>query len=173
MDIRFGDHPSFHRAAAGMVGASAAFGLSFHAITSGSAALAKHAAIAPVAAGLLGLAVGCAVGYGKPKWRIGAAAAACVPLFVMTPSWPMLAAIAALMALALVAELGSATTGSMTRGGAYGLRGVRGAMAMMLGAAVVLIGMWAALRIGYAKQTWGWSSWTRDIASSAAMGTIG
>jgi hypothetical protein len=70
----------------------------------------------------------------------------------------MLAAIAALMALAI---------------GAYGLRGVRGAMAMMLGAAVVLIGMWAALRIGYAKQTWAWSSWTRDIASSAAMGMIG
>ena len=139
-----------------MVGASAALGLGLHAITS-SAALAKHAAIAPVAAGLFGIAVGCSIGYGKPKWRLAAAAAACVPLFAMTPSWPMLAAVAALMALAI---------------GAYGLRGVRGALAMMLGAAVVLLGMWAALRIGFAKQTMTWSSWTRDIASSTAMGII-
>jgi hypothetical protein len=155
MDIRFGDHPSFHRAAAGMVGASAALGVVLHATLPHAGV---NPAMAPVIAGLLGIAIGCAIGYGKPKWRIAAAAAACVPLFVMTPSWPMLAAIAALMALAI---------------GAYGLRGVRGALAMMLGAAVTLVAMWAALRIGFAKQTMTWSSLTRDLASSAAMGMIG
>ena len=50
---------------------------------------------------------------------------------------------------------------------------MRGALAMMLGAAVTLLAMWAALRIGFAKQTMTWSSWTRDIASAAAMGMIG
>jgi hypothetical protein len=57
--------------------------------------------------------------------------------------------------------------------GAYGLRGVRGAFAIMLGAAVTLVAMWAALRIGYAKQTVSWSGWTRDVVASAAMGMIG
>jgi hypothetical protein len=157
MDIRFGDHPSFHRAAAGMVGASAALGLGLHAIT-GTAALATRAPMAPVVAGLLGIAIGTSLAYGKAKWRIGAAAAACVPLVAMTPSWPILAAISALMALAI---------------GAYGLRGMRGAVAMMLGAVVTLVAMWAALRIGFAKQTITWSGWTRDLVAASAMGMIG
>lgn len=144
-----------------MVGASAALGLGLHAIvrafgTTGT--LATHAAMAPLVAGLLGIAIGTSLGYGKAKWRVAASAVACVPLVAMTPSWPMLAAIAVLMALAI---------------GAYGLRGTRGALAMLLGAAVTLVAMWAALRIGFAKQTMSWSSWTRDITASAAMGMIG
>jgi hypothetical protein len=158
MDIRFGDHPSFHRAAAGMVGASAALGLGLHAIVRSTGALATHAPMAPVIAGLLGIAIGTSFAYGKPKWRIGAAAVACVPLVATTPSWPILAAIAALMALPI---------------GAYGLRGMRGALAMMLGAAVTLVAMWAALRIGFAKQTMAWSGFTRDVVSASAMGMIG
>src|SRR5689334_749459 len=134
MDIRFGDHPSFHRAAAGMVGISAVLGLGLHAIRPS----AVNPAIAPLVAGLLGIAIGCAIAYGKPKWRIGAAVAATVPLFVMPPSWAILAGIAALMALAI---------------GAYGLRGTRGALAVMLGATVTLVAMWAALRIGHARAT--------------------
>src|SRR5512134_2209622 len=79
MDIRFGDHPSFHRAAAGMVGASAALGLGLHAIAPTTGALSTHAAAAPLVAGLLGIAIGTSIAYGKAKWRIAAAAAATVP----------------------------------------------------------------------------------------------
>jgi hypothetical protein len=158
MDIRFGDHPSFHRAAAGMVGASAALGLGLHVIVAATGALSTRASVVPLVAGLLGIAIGASIAYGKAKWRMGAAVAACVPLVAMAPTWPMLAAIAALMALAI---------------GAYGLRGMRGALAMMLGASVTLLAMWAALRIGFAKQTVAWSSLTRDLAASTAMGIIG
>src|SRR5688572_4478701 len=73
MDIRFGDHPSFHRAAAGMVGASAALGLGLHAIVPRTGALAAQAPMAPLVAGLLGIAIGTSLAYGKAKWRMGAA----------------------------------------------------------------------------------------------------
>jgi len=154
-----------------MVGASAALGLVIHAIAPRAGALSTGPALAPLVAGLLGIAIGASIGYGKPKWRIAAAGAACVPLFAMTPSWPMLAGIAALIALAIV-PAGRSESGPLHLR-AYGLRGMRGALAMMLGAAVTLLAMWAALRIGYAKQTMTWSGWTRDITASAAMGMIG
>jgi hypothetical protein len=170
MDLRFGDHPSFHRAAAGMVGASAALGLGLHAVTHTGTQASSVAPIAPIAAGLAGIAIGTAFAHGKAAWRIGAAAVACVPLFVMAPSWPMLAAIAAVMALAI----GLAGRGTDTFDGrAYSLRGARGALSVMLGAATVLLAMWAALRIGFARETAAWPSWARDMTSAGAMGMIG
>ena len=157
MDIRFGDHPSFHRAAAGMVGASAALGVALHAVTP----------LAPLIGGLLGIAVGAAWGYGKPAFRIAAAAIASAIILVMAPkglmsttapSAPMLAAAAGVLALGIAA---------------YGLRGIKGAFAVMLGAAVTLLAMWAAVRIDVARQTHAWPSLARDGVSAAAMGMIG
>lgn len=132
-----------------MVGASAALGLAAHPVT--------HYA-APIAGGLVGVAAGAAFAYGKPVWRVGAAAAACVPLFVMAPGWPMMAASAALMAIAI---------------GVHGVRGVRGLVAMMLAGATMLLAMWAALRVGFAQQTLTWPTWARDMVSAGAVGMIG
>lgn len=133
-----------------MVGAGALLGLGLHAVA--------PSPLAPLAGGLAGIAIGASLAYGKPAWRIGAAAAACVLLFVLTPSWPAAIAIAAVMALSI---------------GAFGVRGVRGAFALLFGAATVLVAMWSALRIGFAHETASWPAWARDMTSSAAMGMIG
>src|SRR6476619_5210446 len=111
MDIRFGDHPAFHRAALGMMGASAALGLALHALESGP--------LAAIAAGLGGIAIGTAIGYGKAPLRIVFALVACVPGFLMTRSTAALALTAAAMGITIAA---------------YGLRGVRGVLAVVLGA---------------------------------------
>lgn len=158
MDTRFGDHPSFHRAAAGMVGASAALGLALHPVT----------AMAPIAGGLVGIAAGAALAHGRAAWRIGAAALACVPLFVvgapasgsvLGAAWP---SAAVMLAAVLVAFAIS-----------FGLRGARGLVALVASAAAVMLAMWAAARFGSAQQLDGWPSWARDGAASAAMGMIG
>ncbi|HET9620647.1 MAG TPA: hypothetical protein VFP84_04730 [Kofleriaceae bacterium] len=51
MDLRFADHPSFQRAAAAMAGGALLFGVALHPVT----------AWAPVAGGLLGVALGAAI----------------------------------------------------------------------------------------------------------------
>src|SRR5512140_2544406 len=71
MDIRFADHPSFQRAAAGMVGGALLFGVALHPVT----------AMAPLAGGILGIAAGAVV--------------------AMAPGWPALAAVAAIVSRAL------------------------------------------------------------------------
>lgn len=140
-----------------MVGASAAFGLALHSVTP----------MAPLLGGLLGIGAGAAIGYGKPWFRIAAAVVATALLFVIAPKGlmamsapraPMLAASAAVLGLGIAA---------------YGIRGIRGALAVMFGAAVVLLAMWAAVRIDFARQTMSWSGWTRDTVAAAAMGMIG
>jgi hypothetical protein len=147
MDLRFGDHPSFHRAAAGMALGSALLGVCLHPLTP----------LAPLLAGIGGFAAGTAWGYGKPALRFGFATAAAIPLVAFTPSWPVLAASAGIAGLGIAA----------------GLRGVRGLVTVMLGAAVALCAMWAALRIGHARGTARWPSWASDTASAAAMGIVG
>jgi len=148
MDIRFADHPSFQRAAAGMVGGALVFGVALHPLT----------ALAPLAGGILGIAAGAAVAHGKALWRMLAAGAALLPLFLMTPSWPALAAVAAVLSLALVV------------GGPRGLRGLAG---LLLGAMTTLVAMWCALRIGHARQTVHWSPLVTTGVASAAMGIVG
>src|SRR5258706_10965484 len=81
MDVRFDDHASFHRAAAGMVGGSALLGLGLHPV--------MH--LAPLVGGIFGIAAGAAFAYGRPILRVGAAAVATVPLVAMAPTWPLLA----------------------------------------------------------------------------------
>jgi len=148
MDIRFADHPSFHRAALGMVGGSAILGLALHWVTP----------MAPLVGGIFGLAVGAAFGYGKPSWRLIAAIAAAIPLVAMTPSWPVLAMVAGTLSLGIAVA---------------GPRGVRGLVGVMLGAIVALLAMWTALRIGHAQRTATWPTWATDLASSAALGMVG
>jgi len=148
MDIRFDDHASFHRAAAGMTLGGALLGLAFHPITP----------MAPIIGGLGGIAAGAAIGYGKPMWRLGAAAAASAAILALPAGWPALAAAAGVMALAV--SIG-------------GLRGWRGLFAMALGAMTTLVAVWTAFRIGHAEQTLTWSRWTVDAASAGAMGMVG
>jgi hypothetical protein len=148
MDIRFADHPSFQRAAAGMVGGALLFGVALHPVTG----------MAPLAGGILGIAAGAAIGYGKPAWRIAAALAALVPLLVMTPTWPMLAGVAAVVALGLAAG---------------GPRGPRALISLLFGAITALVAMWCALRIGQARQTVHWPAMVTTATSAAAMGIVG
>src|SRR3569832_148606 len=148
MDIRFGDHASFHRAAIGMTASSALLGILLHPLTP----------FAPLLGGIFGIAVGAALGYGKPVWRLVAAALASLPLLMMTASWPAFALSAGLLALG--ALLPSA-------------RGMRGALTVMLGATVTLLAMWTALRFDHARATAHWPSSLTDGASAAAMGIVG
>ena len=149
MDIRFGDHASFHKAALGMVGGSLLLGLALHPVTP----------LAPIAGGILGIAAGAAWAHGKAPWRMAAAGAAVIPLFVLTPSTtPILAAIAVVLALGL--SIG-------------GPRGVKGALGVGLAAVTALVAMWCALRIEGADQTASWPVWVKHMTGAAAMGIVG
>lgn len=147
MDIRFADHPSFQRAAAGMVGGALLFGAALHPVT----------ALAPLAGGLLGVAAGAVIAHGRPAWRMLATAAALVVLFAAPPSWPALAGVAAIMSLAL----------------AGGPRGLRGLLGVLFGAAAVLVAMWTALRIGHAQKTVDWPPLATTLVAAAALGVVG
>lgn len=131
-----------------MVGGALLFGAALHPVT----------AMAPLAGGILGIAAGAVVAHGKAIWRMLAAGAALVPLFVMTPSWPVLTAVAAILSLALVIG---------------GPRGLRGLLSLLLGAITALVAMWCALRIGHAKQTSHWSPLVTTAVAAAAMGMVG
>lgn len=147
MDIRFGDHASFHRAAIGMTAGSATLGIALHPLTP----------FAPVLGGIFGIAVGAAFGYGKPVWRLIAATLASLPLLFMTISWPSLALCA----------------GTLAVGVTLGLRGMRGGMAILLGSVVTLLAMWTALRFDHARATQHWPGALTDGAAAAAMGIVG
>jgi hypothetical protein len=148
MDIRFADHPSFQRAAAGMVVGALLFGAALHPAT----------ALAPLAGGLLGIAAGAAIAHGKVGWRLLGAAAALVLLFGAAPSWPTLAGVAAILSLALAAG---------------GPRGLRGLLGVLLGAMTVLVAMWCALRIAHAQQTVHWPALATTLVAAAAIGVVG
>jgi hypothetical protein len=155
MDIRFADHASFHRAAAGMVGGALVAGLALGPLTS----------LAPLAGGLAGLGIGAAWAYGHARVRLVAAVLAIAPLLAMTLGWvsSLPTAVPLVVSASLIA-LGLA---------AGGPRGARGAVGVGLGALVVLIAMWSALRIGNAKETMSWPAWLLAGASSAAMAMVG
>jgi hypothetical protein len=147
MDISFDDHPSFHRAAAGMVGGSLLLGLALHPFT----------ALAPYVAGVGGIALGTSFAYGKAPWRLLAGAAAMVPLLAMSASWTSLALVATMLSLGLV----------------IGLRSTRALVTFGLGIVTVLVAMWCAVRIDHARQTAAWSGWLRDAVAAMAMGMVG
>jgi hypothetical protein len=148
MDIRFTDHPSFQRAAAGMVGGALLFGAALHPVTQ----------LAPLAGGVLGIAAGTAMVHGRALWRLLAAGAAVAVVFLAPPGWPAAAATAAVLSLTLAIG---------------GPRGVRGVLGMLLGAVTALVAMWCALRIGHARQTAHWPALATTATSAAAMGIVG
>jgi hypothetical protein len=148
MDIRFADHPSFQRAAAGMVGGALVFGAALYPVTP----------LAPLAGGILGIAAGASIAHGGALWRMVPAFAALAVLFLMTPSWTVLTAVAALLSLGLVAG---------------GPRGLRGLLGMLFGAAIALVAMWCAFRIGHARQTTDWPPLATTMVAAAAVGIVG
>lgn len=148
MDLRFADHSSFQRAAAGMVGGALLFSAALHPVTP----------LAPLAGGLLGMAAGAAFAHGKAGWRILAGAMAVAGLFVMSPGWPALTAVAAIVSLGLAID---------------GPRGARGVIGFVVGALTALVALWCALRIGYARQTAHWPALATTAAAGAAMGIVG
>jgi hypothetical protein len=154
MDIRFGDHASFHRAAAGMALGSLLAGIALHFITGSSNT-------APLFGGLIGLAAGAAWGYGRPIWRVLAAGLAAIPLLAMALQWPALAICAAAIGLGLAV------------GGKAGATGLRGALAVGAAIGVLLLAMWCSLRIDTARETQGWPGWWIDGVAAAAMGIVG
>lgn len=148
MEIRFADHSSFQRAAAGMASGALLFGAALHPLTP----------LAPLAGGILGIAAGAAVVHGRPGWRVAAAGAALVLLLVAPSSSPMLAAVAAIMSLALAVG---------------GPRGIRGLLGVTIGVVTVLIAMWCAQRIAHARETVGWPPLVTTMTAAAAMGLVG
>jgi hypothetical protein len=154
MDIRFGDHASFHRAAAGMVGGSLLVGLALHPVTP----------MAPLVGGLAGIAIGASWAYGRPKLRIAAALLAIVPVMLMTLGWAAgLPQAAGFVLSAALLGLGLA---------AGGPKGVRGALGVGLTALTVLVAMWCALRITNARETMSWPLWVTSVAGAGAMGMV-
>lgn len=155
MDIRFGDHASFHKATAGMVAGAALASLALGPVTP----------LAPFVGGFAGLAVGAAVGYGRAAWRFVAAATAAVPLFALPASWTTVGIAAAVMGLGLAVGGRSANAQATT--------GWRGGLGVALAAATTMLGMWCALRILGARETMHWPALAKNAAAAASMGMVG
>lgn len=149
MDIRFADHPSFQRAAAGMVGSALLFG----------AALQPLTGLAPILGGALGIAAGATFAYGRPVPRIALGVTAAALLYALLPaSWPALTAVAVVLALVLAV------------GGPRGLRGLAGVVG---GAFAMVVAMWCAYRISHAHETAHWPALATAAVSAAAMAIVG
>lgn len=152
MHIRFGDHASFHRAAAGMALGSLLAGIASHFATGGSA-------IAPLLGGLAGVAAGAAWGYGRPIWRLAAAVVAAIPLLTMTLQWPALALSAAALGLGVAAGKAARPWAAV-------------ALAAAAALAALLLARWCSLRVDTAQRTQSWPGFWTDGAAAAAMGIV-
>lgn len=151
MDLRFDNHPGFHRATLAMVALGA--GLSALAVP-----LAGRLAIAPtLIGGALAISIGAGVAYGGLRWRSALGALACVPV-ALSATWAALIATAALCGLVVALGAGSRR---------------RVAGAAILGGAASLVAAWASLRVFYAAETESWSPLLRALAGGAAMGLLG
>jgi len=148
MNVRFADHASFQRVAFGMAGGGLVLG----------GALAPVTRWAPVAGGILGIAAGAAIGHGRPVGRLVLAGGALALLLGFGPSVPALAAVAGLGALGLAIG---------------GPREGRGLLAVLIGAACVLVAMGCALRIASACEAAGWPPVLASAAGAAALGLVG
>lgn len=147
MDLRFDDHGSFQRAAAGMVGGALLFGAALHPVTP----------MAPLVGGSLGVGVGVAIGYGRPVWRLALAVVAAV-IAARATSWgPLVGATAAVLSLAWAAG---------------GPRGARGLIGMAIAALATGLAMWSALSIAGAQETSAWPPIVASAVSAAGMGIV-
>ncbi|MBK7537415.1 MAG: hypothetical protein IPI49_19010 [Myxococcales bacterium] len=151
MDLRFDNHPGFHRATLAMVALGA--GLSALAIP-----LASRLHIAPtLLGGVMGLALGAGVAHGGLRWRAALGALACVPV-ALSATWGALAVSALLVGLTLALGTGSRQ---------------RTAVAVAIGAGAALLASWASVRIFYAQETASWGVLLRGLSGGAAMGLLG
>ncbi len=148
MDLRFDDHPRFHRVTLGMVLGAFAAGLILHPITP----------LAPYAGGALGIGIGAARAHGAARWRLGLVTLALVPWFVTTLTWGLMAATASVVGLALA--LG-------------GPRGWRGAVTFVLGGATVFVGLWCAFKFHTAQELRSWPPVLLTGVAAAAAGMVG
>lgn len=151
MEIRFRDHASFHRAAVGMTVGAALLGLV--AWLTSPPALRD---LAPLLGGAMGIGIGAAIAYGWRPWRVIAALAAVALLSIATPTWQTLLAGSVVVGVAI----------------AIGERGIRAMASMFVAAAVVMLAMWAALRVSHAQRTELWPLWAKDVAAATAMGIV-
>jgi len=147
MDLRFADHASFQRAAAWTVGSALVFGAALHPVT----------ALAPLVGGTLGIALGAAVGGGRLGWRLAPAAAA-IAVLLLVGGWAGAIAAASVLALCTLVD---------------GPRGVRGLVALALGAATAAPGMWCATRIVGAQQTSHWPAMVATAVAAGGMAIVG
>jgi len=169
MDIRFGDHSSFHRAAAGMALGSLLAGIAFHFVTGASN-------LVPLLGGLVGIAAGTSWGYGRVSWRAITAAVATIPLFAMALQWPALALSAAAISLGIALGGKGSATGLRPEVGTDDAVGARSRAATAVAVAVsigaLLLAMWCSLRVDTARQTQGWPGWWLHGVAAAAMGIV-
>jgi hypothetical protein len=154
MEIRFADHTKFHRAAAGMVGASALLGLALHPVTE----------LAPVFAGLSGIALGATFAHGRPLWRLVPAALGCATIAALAR---------ADLATSTLAPILAALAIAFGVGLAAGVRGVRGVIALAVGAVIPLAAIWVALRFDHAQQLHAWPAWLVAPIAATAMAIVG
>ncbi len=151
MDLRFDNHPGFHRAALAMVALGA--GLAALALP-----LASRAHLSPtLPAGALALAVGAGLAYGGLRRRALVGVAACVPV-ALSSTWGALIATSLLVGGALALGSGSR---------------VRTIVSAAVGAAVMLAASWASLRIFYAQETTSWAPVVRGLVGGGALGLLG
>ncbi|HEY3802342.1 MAG TPA: hypothetical protein VGL61_07030 [Kofleriaceae bacterium] len=147
MELRFRDHASFHRAAAGMTAGAALLGF--------AAAFVAPRETAPLIGGVLGIGIGAAFAYGSNAWRVVVAMFAAAVLF--RPEWQTLLASSVMLGVALT----------------IGERGVRALATLFVGMAVAALAMWSALRVTHAERTVGWMLWEKDLVAAGAMGIVG
>lgn len=151
MDLRFENHPGFHRATLAMVTLGA--GLSALALP-----LASRLHAAPtLLGGALALALGAGVAYGDLRRRAVLGVLACVPV-ALSATWGALVVSALLLGLALA--LGAGTSRRIT-------------VTLLVGAGAALLASWASLRIFYAQETVSWAPVLRSLAGGAALGLLG
>ena len=155
MDIRFGDHASFHRAAAGMVGGSLPCGLALHPVTPTGAAARRARSASPSARRSR---------YGKADAGGSlAAGAARVPLLAMTRE----------LADARGRRVGGGARASRSRRvGRRGMRGVLAVAARRDGDAARRCGARCGSTTARADDPT-WPRLVRDGVAAAAMGMVG
>ena len=155
MEIRFGDHASFHRAALGMVGGALLTGIALRPFTS----------LAPLVGGVAGMAIGAAIGYGHAKLRLAFAALAILPLLATKLAW-----VSALPSAVPLVTSASLLALAFAPGGP---RGIRGALGVGLSALVALVAMWCAMRFMTARETMTWNGGVLTGLAAASMGMVG
>lgn len=151
MDLRFVNHPGFHRASFAMVALAAGFSVI-------ALPLATRLHVAPtLIGGALAISVAAGWAYGAGRQRALLGLLACAPV-AMSSTWGALLAMAGLTAAAVALAAPSRRRALAT---------------VAIGTLAVTLAGWAGLKILYAQETSGWTPVLRALFGGAAMGMIG